>query len=167
MEVDQKVQLINANSRMWQEIRPHMTEMEDFLTDEKITSNTPLLLYNSCQLVLSELVLNHELYSRYLTRDYSDEDFVNMIIASMNNVSPGIDDIEGNTKYMEDIRNVIWGHIKKYQKEFVAILRTFNDDNDRIINGRELLILKECMTVVFVECALREREMTLLQEMYD
>ena len=161
MDKQNRAKLTALMDETWEIMKDYMTEMREFLLTFKPTPNINYLLYNSLRLVAHELSVNRDLYKKYPLQEFNDEDFVNLVITSMTDNVPGIAEQEENAKYMENIRKIVWGYIKKYKEQMSSLLSA--TDVSQTLNDNEMLMMQECMMVVLVECILRKREMILLE----
>ncbi len=150
-------------------MRDHMTEVAEFLTDAKKTPQVAMLIAMSVKLIMSELVINPKSYDRYPVQEYSDENFVDMVIDAMALKVPGIEDVKGNEKYIEEIREIIWGHIKIHSERLPQILVLMADPEMLKVGLEEddADIFLECLTVAWVECVIRKRESLMLEKTYE
>lgn len=146
-----------------------MTEVAEFLTDAKKTPQVATLIAMSIKLIMSEFVINPNNYNKYPVQRYSDEDFVDMVIRAMALKIPSIEDIKGNEKYIDEIREVIWGHIKIHLERLPQILLLMIDPKMLEVGLKEddADIFLECLTVAWVECVLRKRESLILEKTYE
>jgi hypothetical protein len=167
MEKD-TIQLIAFNNSTWVLIKTHMEDIGEFLSSHDKTPLIAELIAMSVKLILSELILNVEDYKKYPAVIYSDEDFVDMVIDSMANKIPGYDDLAANETYIDEIRQVIWGHIKVHVDRVSEVLTLFSDNKktEEVLTEADSNIFMECLTVAWVECILRERESHLLEDAY-
>jgi len=162
------VQLLDFNNSTWELMRTHIKEIEEFLSSREKTFIIANLIAMSVKLILSELMLN-EKYKLYPAKVYSDEDFVDMVIDSMTTSPPKIDDVEATENHIEISRKVIWGHIKRHTQRLVYILSSMGnlDEEQESITDKDANIFIECLTVVWVECILRDRETRMLENSYE
>lgn len=106
--------------------------------------------------------LNNELgtLNKYKPKHYTDSDFVDMVIESISQKIPDKKEQAETLKYVEDFRIVLWGHtnyhVDKYLKLYSDIL-----DAKRTITHGDIGDLKECLTIVMIECLLRIKERTV------
>jgi len=162
------VQLNDFNNSSWELMRVHMGDIGEFLSTREQTPEIPNLIAISVKLVLSELVTNFQKYEKYPARIYSDEEFVDMVIESMIEKIPDIKDVKATEKYIDEQRKIIWSHIKIHAKRIAEILVAMADPNevDNAVKEEDGHIFMECLTVVWVECLLRDREMRMLENTY-
>lgn len=169
MSDNAKIKLITFSNQMWDEMKEHIEEMRLFLSQNVRTDNTIALLYNALKLVVSELVINEDMASKYPVQAYFAKDFADKTIESLDKPTPDMDNPEANDKRIEEIRKIIWGHIQSYGEKMSILLRDLTRtgaDDTHVVTGTEMILLKECLTVVFVECILRKREIMLLKKQY-
>ena len=167
MNNDERALLIAANNSMWVIMKENMSKMGSFLRAPQKSSDNVELFTIAFKLILSELVLNRDDYNKYCAKEYSDEDFVDMVIESMALKVPKIEDTKGNEKYIDDIRTIMWGHIKSRISRFSEIL-AFEDIETmkKESTPEDMDIFMECLTVIWVECVLRLRETQILEHNY-
>lgn len=167
MKLELKYKLLKTNDILWDGMKIHMGEIGYFLAEQKRTDNTIELLYGSLRLILSELLINKKLYAQYPMQNYSEQDFVNIVMESMNTPIPSIDDQKANARNIEYIRKIVWGHIKKHYKRALELLNTLNSTKDvHVLSEEETTILMECLAVAYVECLLRKREAILIESIW-
>lgn len=174
-----QIQLMAFNHSTWDLMKQNMEDVGRFLAtnvtdidlDKEVNGDgdIPTLIAMSIKLVLSELILYAEDYEKYPVREYSDEDFVEMVINIQGNDIPDVHDSKGNEVYFDGLREIMWGHIKGYANKLSEILMVmddpdkFRDDMDEMKAG----IFLECLTVCWVECVLRKREAYILEQNYE
>jgi len=165
---DEKVKLIAFNNVTWELMKFNIKDIGQFLSDHEQVPGMSHLILMSVKLVLSELFIRKEHYGKnYPFITYSEEDFVDMVIDSMVVKLPDLDDEAANKDFMEDIRNTIWGHIKTRVLRLSDIMKAMLEDHDTELSGNDVSIFMECLTVVWVECLLRDREAYILERIYD
>ncbi len=167
LDNNERVLLIADNNSMWVIIKKNMSKIGSFLRDPQKSSDKVGFFIIAYRLVLSELVLNSEGYNKYCAKEYSEEDFVDMVIESIALKIPEIEDTEGNEKYIEEIRNITWGHIKSRILRFSDML-SFGDVETmkKEFTPEDMDVFMECLTVIWVECVLRLRETQILEHNY-
>jgi hypothetical protein len=155
-----------ASNRMWAEISDNILDIRSFLTGEPHGNcDISKIMCYSLKLIVSEIVLNKDNYERYRVKNYTEENFVDMVIESTGHQVPDIEDIKGNEFYIGEIRDIIWGHIKSQSKEIVYLLESMGDqENSHQISSEDYSLLRECLTVCFVESLLRTREAHVLDK---
>lgn len=162
------VKLIGFNNSMWDLMKKHIEDIREFLATHTKTPEMAHLIVYSVKLVLSELIIKHEDFKKYPATVYSEENFVDMIIDSMSTKVPGIDDLQANEIYINEIRGVVWSHIKISAERLAEILFIMNESDtptDKLEDNDANLFI-ECLTVVWVECILRIREAQMLEHTY-
>jgi hypothetical protein len=167
--MDEKaVQLNDFNNSAWELMRVHVKDIGRFLSTREQTPEMPNIIAISVKLVLSEIVMNLEKYEKYPARIYSDEEFVDMVIDSMVNGIPDIKDVEATESYIDAERKIIWGHIKMHVKRITEILHAMGNphEEDAAVKEKDGDIFLECLTTVWVECLLRDRETRILEDTY-
>ena len=162
------VQLNDFNNSAWELMRVHMRDIENFLSGRVWTPEIPNLIATSIKLILSELAIHRHKYEKYPAKIYSDEEFVDMVIDSMTSKSPDIKDVKANEIYIDENRKIIWSHIKIHVKRITEILVAMIDPDGAkdVIPETDGDIFMECLTVVWVECTLRDRETRMLENTY-
>lgn len=163
------VKLIGFNNSMWNLMKKHIKEIGDFLSARAKTPEMANLIVYSVKLVLSELIIKDESYKKYPATVYTEEDFVDMIIECIHTKVPKIDDIKASEIYIDEIRSVVWSHIKVSAERLTEIL-TIMDKPDTMIDmleDNDANLFVECLTVVWVECVLRKREALMLEHTYE
>ena len=166
MNKTEKIKLITSNNRMWELAKESQGDMKMFLDQEEIPSNLSVLLYNSLRIVISELIINKN-YNQYKPKVYSDEDCLDLIVNAIAEKSTGEYNKEKTKEDIEGIRKILWGHIKNYSEEMKNILsKIVMSDKNTILSEKDKIILKDCITVVYIECCVREKENIILEEEY-
>ena len=163
-----KVQLINFNSTSWEYMKDHIEEIGEFLSTYDKTPSVAELIVLSVRLILSEVMLYNDIYKKYPAVVYTDEDFVDMVIESMETTAPDPNDLKANDIYFDDMRRTMWGHIKTRISRLFKILGTMSnpDTRDESLSDEDANVFVECLMVVWVECILRKRESQLLERAY-
>ncbi len=166
---EKEVQLNEFNNSAWELMRVNMKDIGEFLSTRERTPNMANLIAVAVKLILSELVTNQKKYAKYPAKIYSDEEFVDMVIDSMINDPPDIKDVKASEAYIDETRYIIWGHIKIHTQRIVKILAAMGSSHDmkKIVSEEDGDIFMECLTVVGVECILRDREMRMLENTYE
>ena len=162
---DSELKLLARVDSQWAYMDEHVKEIRKFLTTDEKTVETPKLVATSVQLILSELLMRHEYYSKYPVKLCSTEDLVDMTIDSMSKKMPETDDIEGVKFYHEGVRRVMWGHIKNYSMRLGDILKKKHEGKtveETCIKSDENLFM-ECLVIILVECMIRRRELQILE----
>ena len=162
------VQLNDFNNSAWELMRVHTRDIRRYILARERTPDISNLIAISVKLVLSELVMNRKKYEKYPAKIYSDEEFVDMVIESMNSEPPDIKDVKAIESYIDKNRCIIWSHIKTHIHRITEILAMMGDAHDRkdAVKEEDGDIFMECLTVVWVECVLRYRETRMLEDTY-
>jgi len=167
----QDASLIIFNNETWKFLKDHIVEIGIFLSTNKMTDNIIDCMVESVKLIISEFILNPQNYQKYSIKEYTADDFVDMIIEDISISVPNIDDYEENKEYIDNFRNIIWGYIKQYKNILPDILISMEDleyveDIEEPLNTDYSDICIKCLTVVWVECILRIREAHILEHIY-
>ena len=168
MELKSKIQIVSFNNEAWSEIKANLSRIGEFLSGGEKNEKIARLMNLSARLIASEFLINPDEYKKYPTVEYSDEDFVDMVIEAITQKVPDIDDTNANEQYIEDIRLIIWSHIKVYAKRLGELLQIMAGDIEGYdaITDDDIQILMDCLTVAWVECILRNRESSMLEHHY-
>lgn len=164
MKSNEEIQLISISDKLWMDIKTHIDEVKNFLTTKICTDNTPILLHVALRIVISELLLEADKYEAYSAQLYEEEDFVDMVIESIVYKWPSEKEEVKSKKYIEDIRKIMWGHIKKHYALMTDLVIRINDDS-WTVSDKNMNLMIECLTVVYVECLIRDRELRFLEQM--
>jgi len=162
------IQLVNFNNSSWEYAKDHIETMEEFFSTYEKSQEVAKLIVLSVKLVLSELMLKRDIYSKYPAKVYTEEDFVNMVIESMETNAPNADDLKANDAYFNDMRSIMWGHIKTRAQRLADVLVAVDREGtaDGIVSDDDGVAFIECLMVVWTECILRKRESQLLERAY-
>lgn len=166
---EEMVKLIGFNNSMWDLMKKHSEDIGRFLATHTKTPEMANLIVYSVKLILSELIIKHENYKKYPATVYSEEDFVDIIIDSISTKVPRIDNLKANEAYIDEIRNIVWSHIKisaERLTEILFIMDEFETPTNKLEDSDANLFI-ECLTVVWVECILRKREAQMLEHTYE
>ncbi len=162
MNKKEKLELTYISNKLWKEtsdyIYKNRKKIEKSLKKDIYTKEVSTFSFNALRLVLSELQMN-----KYPAIAIEEEKFVDMVIESIGEKIPPLEDVKANVEYLENFRSLIWGHIRCYEKSLVYLLRSFNKCNTSLseIRGDTVfyqLLLNKCNTVVYCECILRRLE---------
>ena len=148
----------------WAIGKDYIDEIKNYLSKNIVTDKTEFLLHLCIKLIVAELILNEEDYSKYPKADFDDEYFTDFLIETMTETVPLLTDKKANEEYIEKIRKVLWGHIKNYQREMIVLFKKTKlskNDSITVYREEELKLLRKCMTVVFMERVLRDREIRM------
>lgn len=158
-----EIKLNKMINELWQLIRDNEEKLSDFFFgDHDLDVDILIFMHKSLQLISGELLIKKKEYEKYAIKNYSNEDYVDMISESFVQKLPSMDDIEENEKYIEDIRDIMWGYIKGKQPEIWHILEIF-DKKDHELSDKEIITMVDCGVIVFIECSLKKRETLLLE----
>ena len=160
--METKLQLRSLSNEMWSYMIDNVIELGRCLRDSSI-KDVHDLYFKSLKLIILDLGTNKDIYKDYPPNIYSEEDFVDMIIESIGEKVPDDDKLKENEIYNNEIRAIAWGHIKTKYKEMLSLLRNLSKEEIYDIRNEDIHLLRECLTVIFVESLLRKRELQLLE----
>ena len=160
--MNKNVKLITIGNEIWSEMRDNTDAIQKFLKGGTCSKLMGSYLYNSLRLVLIELISNKSVYEKYPSKYYSEEDFVDLVIESCGTKIPSINDIEGNNIFSDEIRTIMWGHIKNKYVELILLMKEMKQ-KDFQMEQKYFNLLRDCLTVIFVEVIIRKREIQLLE----
>jgi len=160
--MEMKFQLRSLSNEMWSYMIDNVIELGRCLRDSSI-KDVHDFYFKSLKLVILDLGTNKDIYKDYLPKTYSEEDFVDMVIESIGKKVPEDDKLKENEIYNNEIRAITWGHIKTKYEEMVLLLRNLSKEETYDIRTEDINLLRECLTVIFVEALLRKRELHLLE----
>ena len=158
-----KVKVLSVIDQEWTYISEQNSVIRDYLVGK--SNNREIIssaLYISLRLVASELTLYKNSYILFPQKEYSEEDFIDLIIENIGNKLPSIDDKEGNNSYINNMRKIVWGYIKCHVKEIILLLKKTTIENYKV-DSEDIHLMKDCLVVVFVESLMRNRELQLLE----
>lgn len=162
-----ELEVMSLNNTEWEIIKGRFKDIEAFLKEGESPEDIGLLMFNSLRLVTAELLVNREKYDKYPAKNYTEEDFVDLVIESIVESSPSLDDREGSLKYIDDIRKIMWGYVKNDIKKISSLLISLVEDVEQKITDpvsqENMKLLIRCLTIVYVEILLRQRELQILE----
>lgn len=164
-----KLELISYTNDLWVMMKDNMGVIKEYMENNEKTPLISNLIAHSIKLILGELMLKQEEYSKYPAVNYSDEDYVDMVIDTMTSMFPSIGDKEACEAYITENRKIIWGHIKTRCKRLSEIILGMSDQQQAenfVVNSEDMNIFDECLTVVRMECIFREIETYILEDTY-
>jgi hypothetical protein len=167
-DISKKIKIMSLNNTVWEEFKLHTKKITNFLIGDKPIKKIDSMIINGVGVVRSELSIN-EKYNKYKIKNYKDDDFISIVIEFIYSPMPLLENIEKNEQYIENIREKIWGYIKKYQytlDELFIYICSSEQHKNFIFTKKADKIIKECLTVVFIECLLKKRESQILESMY-
>jgi len=145
----------------WDKMERFLPFMSAYLHDEEILegygADDVLRVMSEClSMLFGELNNTLGKLNKYEPKNYTESDFVDMVIESIGETLPELKDRESVLKYVEDFRVILWGHANWHANSFIqsyADIQNKSADVDKLF-----YILKESMTIVMVECLLRKYE---------
>ena len=148
----------------WDKIKCLIPFMSEYLYNKEIlegySAEDVLKVMSEClNMLFGEL--NNKLgeLNKYEPKHYTDSDFVDMVIESIGEDMPDKNDRKATLKYVEDFRVTLWGHTNYYASKYLRLYIDTMDGKSKDKNANEFIdVLKECMTIVMVECLLRITE---------
>jgi len=160
------MKLIALNNKSWRTIKENRSKVVEFFVYNKRDPIIYELFAISIELIISEFILNPQYYDKYPSKDYSNKDLVNVVIDTIgSSVPPDIDKFEDNEKYIDELRNLIWGYMKMlYTKNSSTFFRIMEKEGKLV--KKDMNILENCLIVVWVESFLRNREHIIIESVY-
>jgi hypothetical protein len=159
---DQDIQKIMEHK--WKQMEQFTPFLRTYLHDNDIpegyTAKTVLGVMTEClSMLFGELNNKLGKLNKYEPEHYTDSDFVDMVIDTIGETLPDKNDREAVLKYVEDFRIILWGHTNHYAQKYIG-LYTDLQDKEKSVDAAKMAfpILRECATIVMVECLLRKYE---------
>ena len=117
------------------------------------------IMLESLSVIFGELNNTLGKLNKYEPKHYTHSDFVDMVIDSIGEEPPDKNDKEGIIKYVEDFRCILWGHTNYHTNKYFKLYADSIKDKTKETNPEDFIEdLRECMTIVMVECLLRATE---------
>lgn len=162
---DEKKLINDILNLKWTSIEKHVSIMHAYLDDGEIadgyTSDDILKIMLEClSIIFGELNNKIGALSKYEPKYYTNSDFVDMVIETIGQEIPGKDDKTETLKYVEDFRSTLWGHTNHHANKYFKLYAEMGKNENTIVD-ESFITLKECMTIVMVECFLRIKERTV------
>lgn len=161
-----KILLQAAIDGMWAELRAYEKEFSDFFSGKKSSKRTVEALLLALKLVISEYALDASKYSKYSPDNYTKEDFIKLAATSPSDLGVNMEDIEECKKFMEELREVMWGYELRYIDDLPVLM-------ERMCSGAVALIsfdeedfnrLRECAMIARLENFFRLKELQFLEQ---
>lgn len=159
MKPKDKIKLRRILDFTWPGLELYISVMATYLQGGKITKSDDekiifKLMIACLTAVVGELYTNDK-YAKYQSKNYTEEDFVDMVIESIGHKFPNKNDREGIIEYVENFRSILWGYARHHCKEYLEL---YEDLNEIFVNDSSFSFLRECMTIVTVESGLKSLE---------
>jgi len=156
--------LANKN---WEIIKDNSSAIAKFLANHQHSSFIAEMTAISANLIVTELVFNGIKYSIYPSINNDNDYFIETVIKILNFSVPDINDKEANELYIDNIRSIIWGHMKSRFNILSEILISFDIEGKKNpLSQEDCDILLECLTVAWIEAILRRKEIMILENSY-
>jgi hypothetical protein len=157
---DEKKLINDILKSKWQAIEKYISIMHLYLDDGDLadgyTSDDILKIMLEClSIIFGELNNKIGTLNKYEPKCYTDSDFVDMVIDSIGQELPSKDDKIGVGRYAEDFRIILWGYANHNSNRYFQLYAEMGENEN---TDEYFITLKECMTIVMVECILRSME---------
>ena len=165
-----KISIIKKNDTLWDTVKKNTDSLFDVVHGKHtITHNEADLLLYCVQLVLSELMINHVEYVKYPLNRITETKYLDSIEKLLKKIPHDPSNYDVNVKKIKSLRKFVWGYIRKYDNMIAILLYKMTDpqfiaDDEQQINDTESSLIVHCVTVVLIECVLRQREKILFEK---
>lgn len=166
MDDNQKIQAMSHGNDLWVRIDQNLDKIKAILLKEQIEDGAGTFFYDALKLVSIELITNKKKYDKYPSTFFSEEQLVDVVIESIAQKLPDMDDLEGNKVYNDELRAIMWGHLKFNFKKLFDLLDRANWKPEKALGQEDLSVMEDCLVVVFVEAIVRRREIQILENSY-
>jgi hypothetical protein len=120
------------------------------------------LMMESLTIIAGEIINPLSRYKKYQPKDHTISEYVDMVIDTISNEMPSINDEEKILQWIEEFRVDMWGYINYHSNRFVKMDAKKSDkigDKDIFISA-----LRECAVVVMLECNFRKVERSFIKK---
>lgn len=151
---------IAQEEEFWLFVERNKKRMFEYLLNGKLQDDTHpeealRMMIRCLGLVVRELYLRTEKRQKYPPQVYSEEDFIDMVINTIAQRSPFVNDTQEMIDYIEEYRSILWGYAHYHGKDYFDLYSNF----DKYYQDDSTLVrLRESMVIVVVECLLRNIE---------
>ena len=156
----EKIRMTEYNKKAWPLVDEKLEIMSAYLSDGEFVEGTDAedifkLMLGCLAIVVGELYANTDNYRKYESKDYAEEDFVDMVIESIAQKFPDKNDTDKVAEYVENFRAILWGHARCHSLNYFKL---YINLNEYVKDGSTVDFLRECMTIVTIERVLRTME---------
>ena len=149
---------------LWTELRLCELDLALFLTKGRETDKTTVAAINSLKVVVHELTQFSDKYSKYPSKDYTLADFLALAAAKPSDKDVDFDNEEQCVEFMSEMRQVMWGYLKKNTEHFLGLLqRVLSDQKPVHLSEEDTDRLLECVCVAYLENGFRKKEMIFFE----
>lgn len=155
---EDKIKLRKQAEELWPIVEKNKKTIFEYLLNGKNEKNPEdvfRMMIKCLTLVVSELYSNSNICQKYPPQVYSEEDFIDMVINTIAQRSPFVNDTQEMIDYIEEYRSILWGYAHYHGKDYFDLYSNF----DKYYQDDSTLVrLRESMVIVVVECLLRNIE---------
>lgn len=147
----------------WVRIKQHVEAMSAYMRRGEILDGYSKedilsLMLESLTIISGEMLNPLSTLRKYEPKNYTDSDYVDMVIDNISEEMPSLDDKEGITSWIERFRVDMWGHVNYHANKYVKLYGEQKDPEKQSEPEEFIFELKECMVVVMIECNFRKVE---------
>jgi len=163
---NQIFKIISHGNSLWVRVDQNLDKIKTILSRESVVPSAGEFFYDSLKLIAIELETNKNKYNKYPSTILSEEQLVDIVIESIAENLPNIDDIEKNKTYNDELRVIIWGYMKSNFLKIFRLASKLSLRPNELVNQEDMDLMEDCLAVVFVEAIIRKREMQILENSY-
>ena len=154
---------ISLLERLWTKIGYYQEDMVSFLSCGDHCCAPTMLFERALRIAFLEFMFHRDSYEHYPSV-FLDPDAFHQRIESIIEIGlPPIDDVQGNTEFIEDVRAFMWGYVKANYPRLFTLMQSWKRNGFLAYYKEEenKQLLSACVGIVFIETILRERELIL------
>lgn len=169
-----ELRLISIIDPLWTEIRGYAKEIIELFSGGKSINDYRMirLITISMKIVTGELVLKKNYYKHFFISQENYKKYVKYGIHEVL-IGPVFEEMDWNDgdekmclEFIEQIRNEMWGYIKKYQRKLCDILIK-GSQGKKELTKRENALIIDCIFIAFTESLFRKKELYFLERKFN
>jgi hypothetical protein len=141
--------------RKWSAMENHVTFMRSYLDgdlDQERPDDVLKMMLESLSIIFGEINSQLSKLNKYPPIEYTVSDFVDMVIEAIGEEPIDKSNRSEVDKYVEDMRISLWGYVNYNTKRYLDLYMGWPHNANE---NESFIILRECLTIVMVECILR------------